>query len=81
MCKGVVARALGISHHHLHRQSKQEVRDRKLRGQIEKTWEEHPSYGQTRLSIHLKINKKRISRAMKGTPWGQSPQVASSKIA
>lgn len=61
----MVARATGISHYHLHRKSKQVVKDRQLRDQIEKTWEDHPGYGQKRLAIHLQINKKRIKRVMK----------------
>jgi transposase InsO family protein len=60
-----MAHATGISHHHLHRTSKQEIKDEKLRDQIEQTWNDHSSYGQTRLSIHLKVNKKRIGRVMK----------------
>lgn len=60
-----MARATGIGHHHLHRTSKQVAKDKAVREQIEKAWEDHPSYGQLRLSIHLGINKKRISRVMK----------------
>lgn len=60
----MIAKACGINHHHLHRQSKQEAKDQKLREQIEQTWRRHPSYGQLRLSIHLQVNKKRIKRVM-----------------
>ena len=64
-CKAVIAKAVGISHYHLHRISKQLVKDQQLGQIIEKTWEDHPAYGQLRLSLHLGINKKRIARVMK----------------
>jgi transposase InsO family protein len=70
-CKSVIARAIGISHYHLNRISKQSVKDKNLKQEIEKTWDDHPAYGQLRLSIHLDINKKRISRVMK--KFGMKP--------
>lgn len=56
---------MGISHHHLHRSSKQEQKDLSLKAIIEQVWKEHPSYGGLRLSLHLGINKKRVRRVMK----------------
>jgi putative transposase len=61
----VIAKAVGISPFHLNRIPKQIYKDQKLREQIEQTWETHPAYGALRLGIHLKVNKKRISRVMK----------------
>lgn len=61
----MVAQALGISHHHLHRISKMDAKDQKLRQQIEQTWQTHPGYGHVRLGLHLDINKKRVRRVMR----------------
>lgn len=40
-------------------------KDEKLKNEIEKVLEKHPSYGHRRISIELKINKKRIKRVMR----------------
>lgn len=44
---------------------KQPDKDWILKQQIETVLREHPSYGHKRLALHLKINKKRVLRAMK----------------
>ena len=64
-CKAVIAKAVDISHYHLHRISKQVAKDKQLRQAIEGTWGKHPAYGQLRISLHLGVNKKRIARVMK----------------
>lgn len=61
----MVAKIVGISHYHLHRQSKQEEKDQQIRMLIEDSWRVHPAYGGLRLSYHLRINVKRIRRVMK----------------
>jgi putative transposase len=40
-------------------------KDQDLRGKIEKVLDDNPSYGHRRISIELKINRKRIKRVMK----------------
>lgn len=60
-----MSQAAGISHYHLHRKTKQEAKDHKLKADIEETWKDHPAYGQVRLGYHLKVNKKRVARVMK----------------
>jgi len=56
---------LSFSRRSLYYQSKQEVKDWKTKQMIEGALREHPSYGHKRLTIHLRINKKRILRVMK----------------
>lgn len=64
-CKVVVAEAVGISRHHIHRTSVFDQKDEKLRIGIEETWKTHKAYGHIRLGLHLSINHKRISRVMR----------------
>lgn len=64
-CKAVVACAMGIGYHHLHRRSKRETKDLRLKTDIEAAWEDHPGYGQQRLGLHLCVNRKRIARVMR----------------
>lgn len=61
----MIAEAVRISHKHLHRRSKLEVKDQELKDQIEQSWEKHPGYGHMRLALHLSVNKKRVRRVMK----------------
>lgn len=61
----MIAEAVGISHHHLHRKPKLEEKDQQLKIQIEEAWKTHHSYGSVRLGLHLNINKKRIKRVMR----------------
>jgi len=44
---------------------KQPEKDWKTKQMIEGALRDHPSYGHKRLAIHLKINKKRVSRVMR----------------
>lgn len=56
---------MGVSRKNIYkRQAKQSLKDAALLVQI-KVHKYHPSYGHKRLSIELKINKKRIRRVMK----------------
>jgi len=67
----MLARAIGISVYHVHRQSSIESKDDQLKTLIEETWKTHPAYGHIRLGLHLSINHKRISRVMK--KFGMKP--------
>lgn len=49
----------------LHYQSKKELKDLKVKKQIEDVFKIHPAYGHRRLAIELKMNKKRIRRIMR----------------
>jgi transposase InsO family protein len=64
-CKRVVAEAVGVSHHHIHRLSKIDEKDGKLKALIEETWKTHKAYGHIKLGLYLSINHKRIRRVMK----------------
>ena len=59
-----ISQALGISHKHLTRRSKLDIKDEKLRDEINEALKHHPAYGHRRLALHFKINKKRILRVM-----------------
>lgn len=59
-----ISQALGISPKHLTRRSKLEVKDEKLRDEINQAHRLHPAYGHRRLAWHMGINKKRILRVM-----------------
>lgn len=61
----MTAKALGVNRKNIYRQSKQEIKDERLKVEIEKTWEAHPAYGHRRLAIYLCVNHKRISRVMR----------------
>ncbi|MEK7172919.1 MAG: IS3 family transposase [Patescibacteria group bacterium] len=82
MNKKELAKVLGVSRSLLYYQHKQKEKDWKLKQDIEKILREFPSYGHKRIAMHLKLNKKRILRAMKlfgikpyrrrGKKWRQS---------
>jgi transposase InsO family protein len=55
----------GVSRSSLYYRSRKYKEDLKVKENIEKVWNIHPSYGHKRLSIALNINKKRILRIMK----------------
>lgn len=59
-----VSAALGISSKHLTRLSNLDIKDERLRGEINEVHKLHPAYGHRRLAWHLGINKKRILRVM-----------------
>ena len=63
--KRQLAQSLGVSRASLYYESKMPEKDWKLKIQIEKTLQQHPSYGHKRLALELKINRKRILRVMK----------------
>ena len=63
--KRAICQALGISYKHLNRQSKLEIKDEKLKDEIEIVHKLHPAHGHRRMAVHLKINRKRILRVMR----------------
>lgn len=63
--KQELAKSLGVSRASLYYKPKMPEKDWKLKTQIEKTLQQHPSYGHKRLALELVINKKRILRVMK----------------
>lgn len=65
MNKKELAEVLGVSRSLLYYRRKQKEKDWKLKQEIEKILREFPSYGHKRVALKLKINKKRILRAMK----------------
>lgn len=63
--KIALAQELGVSVSSLYYRKKLPEKDRALKIRIEEAWRYHPAYGHRRLSLHLKINKKRIRRVMR----------------
>ncbi len=63
--KAQQARLLGVSRQLLYYEHKKPPKDWELKIKIEEVLREHHSYGHKRLADHLKINKKRVLRAMK----------------
>jgi transposase InsO family protein len=63
--KQVLAFKLGIARSSLYYTPKLPAKDLVLKAQIEGVWLKHPAYGRIRLSIHLGVNHKRISRVMR----------------
>jgi len=59
------AQELGISRSMLYYEPKQDKKDWATKIKIENALHDNPSYGHKRLATHLKLNKKRIIRAMK----------------
>lgn len=49
----------------LYYQNKKEIKDLKVKQQIEDTFKDHPAYGHRRLAIELKMNKKKVRRIMR----------------
>lgn len=62
--KSAAARLLGVARSTVYYVSKKEKADWILKGTIEETLREHPSYGYRRIALLLGINKKRIQRVM-----------------
>ena len=58
-------KTLGISKSSLYYKRKKPVEDWQMKQKIEKVLHEFPSYGHRRISLALKLNKKRIRRVMK----------------
>lgn len=63
--KTVVAQAVGISRKNIYRRPKRPEKDRVLVEQIKEAFTLHPSYGQYKMALHLKVNHKRAERVMK----------------
>lgn len=62
--KALRARELGRSRQSLYYKAKKPNKDWQLKCQIESVLREHPSYGSRRISIHFKLNRKRVKRVM-----------------
>lgn len=62
--KTLRARELGVSVRSLYYKPKKPDKDWKLKCDIENVLRDHPSYGSRRLSLHLKLNRKRVKRVM-----------------
>lgn len=58
------ARELQVSRQSLYYKQKKPEEDWKLKCYIEEVLRDHPSYGSRRLSLHLKLNRKRVKRVM-----------------
>ncbi len=59
------ARALGCARSTLYYRKKRPEYDWTLKCSIEETLRQHPSYGYRRLSLHLRVNTKRVRRVMR----------------
>lgn len=62
--KRLISKLMGLNNKNIYYKSKKELKDLKIKNEIEKTFEKHPAYGYRRLSIELQINKKKIRRIM-----------------
>lgn len=58
------ARELQVSRQSLYYKPKKPDKDWLLKCDIEKVLREHTSYGSRRISLHLKLNRKRVKRVM-----------------
>lgn len=63
--KAALAAEMGVSRSSLYYKPKLPDKDLALKCQIETVWEEFPEYGHKRLSLVLKVNKKRVRRVMR----------------
>ncbi len=63
--KTALAKELNISRSSLYYKPKLPDKDALLKSQIETVWKDFPEYGHKRLSLELKVNKKRMRRVMK----------------
>ena len=60
--KKLAGSTLGIDARNIYHQGKQEIKDLKIKEEINETFKTHPAYGHRKLAIELKRNKKRITR-------------------
>lgn len=60
-----LARSLGVSRSSLYYQPLRSAKDQLLKSEVEKVLADHPSYGHKRISLELKMNRKKILRVMK----------------
>lgn len=58
------ARELQVSRQSLYYKQKKPEEDWKLKQRIEEVLREYPSYGSRRISLHLKLNRKKVKRVM-----------------
>lgn len=65
LSKKALAEEQGISRSSLYYWPRKPHKDWQLKNQIELVLKEHPSYGHRRISLELKVNKKRVLRVMK----------------
>lgn len=63
--KKSLALEAGVSISSLYYQLKQPTKDWELKQDIEQVLSKHPSYGHKRITLELKVNKKRVRRVMK----------------
>jgi len=63
--KKEMAKELGISRQSLYCKPKLPEKDLKLKAEIERVMTNHKAYGRKRIALDLRINKKRVLRAMK----------------
>src|ERR1051326_3142252 len=63
--KTALAKKIGVSRGMLYYQHKRPVADERLKGEIEKVLEHHPSYGHKRIALELSLNRKRVLRVMR----------------
>jgi len=62
--KTELAKRLGVSRSSLYYAPRLPAKDLRLKAAIEKVMSIHRAYGQRRIAIELKVNKKRIKRVM-----------------
>ena len=60
-----LAQSLGVSRSSLYYQPLRPVKDLLIKSEIEKVLSDHPSYGHKRISMELKMNRKKVLRVMK----------------
>ena len=63
--KQFTSQVIGINNKNIYQTNRKEAKDLKVKENIEVTFKEHPAYGHRRLSIELKMNKKKIRRIMR----------------
>jgi len=60
-----LAQSLGVSRSSLYYQPLRPAKDLLIKSEIEKVLSDHPSYGHKRISMELKMNRKKVLRVMK----------------
>lgn len=63
--KKLAGEMVGIDSRNIYHENRQEAKDLKIKEEINKTFKFHPAYGHRRLSLELKMNKKKIRRIMR----------------
>jgi len=62
--KKLIAEAMGINRKNIYHKQLMDIKDQKVKSNIEDTFITHPSYGHRRLGLELDANHKRILRVM-----------------